>query len=144
MADCFISYVTYIGSTVLYYQRRSQVKGFKKLQCGVHFADCDFMSVMCSRCPPSTPTTLLTHSPTQTHTHTHTYAKGNFAYLPFIEPCIVIYFYSKTNQMHRCLKFILFGVTLYMFRTAFPSIIRSSRLYIQQQPFVRQILLSAC
>ena len=35
-----------------------------------------------------------------------------------------------------------FGMTLYMFRTVFPSIIRSSRLYIQQQAYVRQILLS--
>ena len=26
----------------------------------------------------------------------------------FIGSCIVIYFYSKTNQMHECLKFILF------------------------------------
>ena len=43
--------------------------------------------------------------------------------------------------MHQCLKFILFGVTLYMFRTVFPSVIRSSRLYIQQQAFVKQILL---
>jgi len=43
--------------------------------------------------------------------------------------------------MHRCLKFILFGVTLYMFRMVFPSIIRSSRLYIQQQTYVKQILL---
>ena len=31
-----------------------------------------------------------------------------------------------------------------MFRTVFPSIIRSSRLYIQQQVYVKQILLSAC
>ena len=30
-----------------------------------------------------------------------------------------------------------FGITLYMFRTVFPSIIRSSRLYIQQQAFVQ-------
>jgi len=37
--------------------------------------------------------------------------------------------------MHQCLKFIVFGVTLYMFRTIFPSIIRSSRLHIQQQAF---------
>jgi len=37
-----------------------------------------------------------------------------------------------------------FGMTLYMFRTVFPSIIRSSRLYTQQQAFVKQILLSAC
>jgi len=29
-------------------------------------------------------------------------------------------------------KFIYFGITLYMFRTVFPSIIRSSKLYIQQ------------
>jgi len=36
-----------------------------------------------------------------------------------------------------------FGMTLYMFRTVFPSIIRSSRLYIKQQAFVKQILLSA-
>jgi len=35
-------------------------------------------------------------------------------------------------------------MTLYMFRTVFPSIIRSSRLYIQQQVYVKQILLSAC
>ena len=30
-----------------------------------------------------------------------------------------------------------FGMTLYMFRTVFPSIIRRSRLYIQQQAFVK-------
>ena len=35
-----------------------------------------------------------------------------------------------------------FGKTLYLFRTVFPSIIRSSRLYIRQQAFVKQILLS--
>jgi hypothetical protein len=26
----------------------------------------------------------------------------------FIVPCVVIYFYSKTNEMHQVLKFILF------------------------------------
>ena len=46
--------------------------------------------------------------------------------------------------MHKCIKFILFRMTLYMFRTVFPSIIRRSRLYIQQQALVKQILLSAC
>ena len=30
------------------------------------------------------------------------------------------------------------GVILYMFRTVFPSIIMSSRLYIQQQAYVKQ------
>ena len=34
-----------------------------------------------------------------------------------------------------------FGMTLYMFQTVFPSVITSSNLYIQQQTFVRQILL---
>jgi hypothetical protein len=37
-----------------------------------------------------------------------------------------------------------FKMTLYMFRTVLPYIIRSWRLYIQQQIFVKQILLSAC
>jgi len=37
-----------------------------------------------------------------------------------------------------------FGMTLYMFRTVIPSTISSSRLYIQQQALVNQILLSAC
>ena len=36
---------------------------------------------------------------------------------------------------------IYFGMTLYMIRTDFTSIIRSSRLYIQQRAFVKQILL---
>jgi len=36
-----------------------------------------------------------------------------------------------------------FARALYMFRTVFPSIIRSSRLYIQKQAFVKQVLLSA-
>ena len=42
--------------------------------------------------------------------------------------------------------FILFyfGVTLYIFPTVFAIIIRSSRLYVQQQAYVKQILLSAC
>ena len=45
--------------------------------------------------------------------------------------------------MDHCIKFIYFGKTLYMFRTVFPSIIRSSVLYLQQHAFVEQILLSA-
>jgi hypothetical protein len=42
--------------------------------------------------------------------------------------------------MHQFLKFIYFELTLYMFRAVFQSIIRSSRLYIQQQVYVKQIL----
>ena len=67
-----------------------------------------------------------------------------YEYLTFIRPCIVIYFYSKTNEMDQCIKFILFWVTLHMFRTVSPSIIRNSRLYIQQQAYGEQILLTAC
>jgi len=33
------------------------------------------------------------------------------------------YFYSKTNYMHQCIKFIVFLMTLYVFRTVSPSII---------------------
>ena len=33
---------------------------------------------------------------------------------------------------------------LYMFRTVFPSVISNSRLYVQQQAYVKQIPLSAC
>ena len=35
------------------------------------------------------------------------------------------YFYGKTIQLHPYLKFILFGVSFYIFRTVFPSIITS-------------------
>ena len=34
--------------------------------------------------------------------------------------------------MHQCIKFIYFRRAFYMFWTVFPSIIRSTRLYIQQ------------
>jgi len=34
-------------------------------------------------------------------------------------------------------------MTLYMFQTVFPSIIRNWRLYIQQQAYVTKMLLSA-
>jgi len=43
--------------------------------------------------------------------------------------------------MHQCIKYIYFRMTLYMFRTVFPSIIGSSSPYIQQQVYVKQILL---
>ena len=66
--------------------------------------------------------------------------RRGYIHLMFIEPCVIIYFYSKTNQIRQCIKFILFRVTLNMFRTVFPSIIRNSRLYMQQQACVKQIL----
>jgi len=34
--------------------------------------------------------------------------------LTFIEPCCVIYFYSKTNQMHQCIKFYFWNDTLHV------------------------------
>ena len=51
--------------------------------------------------------------------------------LTYVWPCILIYFYSKTNQMHNISNLFYFGTTLYMFRRVSPSIIRSLRLYIQ-------------
>jgi len=53
----------------------------------------------------------------------------------------------STVKPTRCINvsnLFYFGMTLYMFRTVFPSIIRSSRLYIQKQAYVKLILLSAC
>ena len=53
--------------------------------------------------------------------------------------------FLQQNQPDTSLSQIYFsGVTLYMFWTVFPPVIRSSRLYILQQAFVKQILLSAC
>ena len=47
--------------------------------------------------------------------------------------------------MHQFLKLFYFEKkTLYVFRTVFSSIIRSSRLYVQQQVYVKQVLLPAC
>jgi len=42
--------------------------------------------------------------------------------------------------MHNISNLFYFGTTLFMFRTVFPSIIRSSRLYIQHQVYVKQVL----
>jgi len=51
--------------------------------------------------------------------------------LTFVGLYIVIYFYSKTNQMHNISNLFYFGTTLYMFQMVSLSIIRSLRLYIQ-------------
>jgi len=52
--------------------------------------------------------------------------------LTFRGPCIIIYSYNKTNELHKFLKFI-FGMELYMFWTVSVSIIRSLTLYTQQE-----------
>jgi len=57
--------------------------------------------------------------------------------LRFIGLCIVIYFYSKTNQMHSISNLFYFGTTLYMFPSVSPSIIRSLRLYIYLMLYVQ-------
>ena len=46
--------------------------------------------------------------------------------------------------MHQCIKFIYFRMALYMFRTVFPSIIRSTRPYIQQKAVSSICLTHAC
>jgi hypothetical protein len=53
--------------------------------------------------------------------------------LIFIGPCIVIYSHSATRKMNLLFQIIYSCKTLYMFRTVFPSIIRSSKLRIQQR-----------
>ena len=60
--------------------------------------------------------------------------------LTFVGTCIVIYFYSKTNQIHNISNLFYFGTTLYMFRTLSPSIIGSLRLYVQHKVYVIQVL----
>jgi len=50
------------------------------------------------------------------------------------------YFYSKTNQMHNISNLFYFGTPLYMFRTVFPSIIRSLSPYIQHQVHVIEVM----
>ena len=62
--------------------------------------------------------------------------------LTFVGPCIVIYFYSKINQMHNISNLFYFETTLYKFRTVSPSIIRSLRLYIQYHVYVIQVTLT--
>jgi len=42
--------------------------------------------------------------------------------------------------MHNISDLFYFGITLYMFRTVFPSTIGSLRLYIQHQVYVAQVL----
>jgi hypothetical protein len=72
---------------------------------------------------------------------------GESFFMTFIDRYIVIYSYSKTKQMRRFLKLFIFCITFYTFQTASPSIIRISGLYIlyvQQQIYVKQVLLPAC
>jgi len=54
--------------------------------------------------------------------------------------------YIHRVQPTRCnvSTFIYFCKTFYMFRTVFPSIIRSSKLHIQRQVFVRPIPDAVC
>jgi len=61
--------------------------------------------------------------------------------LIFICPYTVIRSCSTTNKMHLLSHIIHSCKTLYMFWTVFPSIIRSSRLCIQRQVYIKQLLL---
>jgi hypothetical protein len=54
-------------------------------------------------------------------------------YLMFTGPCNEVYSYSATIKTHLLPQIIYSCKTLYMFRTVFPSIIRSSNLRLQQQ-----------
>jgi hypothetical protein len=63
----------------------------------------------------------------------HKHEDVHMVNLIFIGPCIIIYSYSTTKTMHLLSKIIYSCKTLYIFRTVFPSIIRSSELRIQQR-----------
>ena len=63
--------------------------------------------------------------------------------LTFIGPYITNIVSEFNQQDATFLKFIYFCKTLYMFQTVFLSIIRSTKLHIQRQAFVRPILLPA-
>jgi len=58
------------------------------------------------------------------------------SYLGNVKFILEEHFYSKPNEMH---NFRVYWISLYVFRTVFPSIIRSSRLYIQHQVYVIQV-----
>jgi len=61
--------------------------------------------------------------------------------MTFVGQCIVIYFYSKTNQMHNISQiYFILDTTLYMFRTVSPSTVRSLRMHIQHQVYVIEVL----
>jgi len=47
------------------------------------------------------------------------FPERSVCYLTFIGLCIVIYLYSKPNQMHQCIKFILFWNTSTCFGWSF-------------------------
>jgi hypothetical protein len=56
-------------------------------------------------------------------------------------------FITSIVQPTRCTSFsnlFYFEIKLYLFRTVISFIIRSSRLYIQQQVYVKKILLTDC
>ena len=52
----------------------------------------------------------------------------------------VQFFYSKTHQINNMSNLFCFGTRLYMFRTVFPSIIRSLGMYIQHEVYNIQVL----
>jgi len=67
-----------------------------------------------------------------------------FVFIYLFEDMFYIISIVKLTGCSNVSNLFYLGMTLYMFRTVFPCIIRSSRLYIQQQAFVKQILPSAC
>ena len=62
----------------------------------------------------------------------HLFSKDNkyVSHLTFIRSCTVIYFYSKTNQMHKFLKFVLFWNTTLHFLFYVPTECTICLLYL--------------
>jgi len=59
-----------------------------------------------------------------------------------VHPNIIVI--VKPTRCSNVSNLFYFGMTVYMFRTVSPSIFRSSRLYIQQQAFVKQMPVAVC
>ena len=68
---------------------------------------------------------------------------SGFKGLIFVDPCIVIYSYSTTNKMHLLSQIIYSCKTLYVYLTVVQSIIRSSKLRIQQRYMSNSCCLGA-
>ena len=69
---------------------------------------------------------------------------SNYSWFPSFYFGTTTLHFLQYNQQDAPVSQIIYSFkTLYVFRTVFPSIIRSSKLHIQQQAYVKQLLLPA-
>ena len=80
------------------------------------------------------------HSSLSTHIYTELLNLKVFSELPLVKNRKCLYTNIPIVKPTRCTIFWVYWISLYMFRTVFPSIIRSSRLYIQHQVYVNRFI----